>query len=566
MTICLDKTLQSAVEHYNAGHYEEAIHCYTQALGLAPDLPELHINIGSAFLAYGKLEKALEHFRQTVRLRPGFAEAHYNLGIVQARLVNLDEAVESYRQSISLKPDFQPAHFSLANAYRDMNLPDQAMQHYQAVLRHNPRHFKALTGLGVVVHELGRSDQAVALLQQAIQIKPDYDQAYKELGLIFVDLCEFQKTLECFHTLVQLRPDWADAHCNEGAALNQLGRYDEAIAKYRDALEVDPNHASAHWNRSLLFLLLGRYAEGWPEYRWRLRMDTIQMAYPHTYAQPQWDGACFADRRLLVHYEQGLGDVLQFIRYLPLVKALGGTVIFETPQPIRDLIQDWGCIDELIVSNQQRPAHTAFDLQTSLLDLPGLFQTTLDNLPGKRPYIRAEPTRVKHWADRFPEAGFKVGLVWAGGAVGRQRVASLGLRSCQLQDLAPISMIPDVKLFGLQKGPGSAQINALSSNFLTRNVGEEFADFADTAGAVENMDLVISIDTSVAHLAGAMGKPTWVLLKYDADWRWLLERTDSPWYPSMRLFRQARNETWPTVIERVTQALRVRVALWREGQ
>jgi len=201
----------------------------------------------------------------------------------------------------------------------------------------------------------------------------------------------------------------------------------------------------------------------------------------------------------------------------------------------------------------------------SLMDLPALFQTTLDNFPGKKPYIRAEPVRIKYWAKRFPEPGFKVGLVWAGGAVDRQRVASLQLRSCQLQDLAPIAMIPDVALFGLQKGPGSAQIETLSPSFLMRNVGEEFADFADTAGAIENMDLIISIDTSVAHLAGAMGKPTWVLLKFDADWRWLLERSDSPWYPSMRLFRQARNETWPTVIDRVTQALGARVELWREG-
>ena len=167
---------------------------------------------------------------------------------------------------------------------------------------------------------------------------------------------------------------------------------------------------------------------------------------------------------------------MQFVRYLPLVKALGGAVIFETPQPIHALLRDWECIDELIVSNRQRPVGTLFDLQISLMDLPALFQTTLENLPGKRPYIRAEPIRVKHWANRFPEPGFKVGLVWAGGAVGRQRVASLQLRSCQLQHLAPLAMIPDVRLFGLQKGPGSAELDALSSSFIIRNVGEEFSD------------------------------------------------------------------------------------------
>jgi tetratricopeptide (TPR) repeat protein len=565
MTICLDKTLQSAVKYYKAGQYAEAIHNYHLALELAPDLPELHINIGSAFLACGQLPKALEHFQRTVHLQPDFAEAHYNLGIVQAGLKRLEKAMESYKQSISLKPDFLPAHFNLANVYSEMNLPELGMKHYLAVLRLNPRHVKALTRLGTLVHQLGRSDQAISLLQQATQIAPDFDLAYKELGLIYTDLCEFQKTLECFHALTQLRPDWADAHCNEGAALNQLGRYCEAIAKYEDALQLEPDHASAHWNRSLLFLLQGRYAEGWPEYRWRLRTDAIHMAYPHTYTQAQWDGTGFRGKRLLVHYEQGLGDVLQFLRYLPLVKARGGTVLFETPQPICALIQDWDCINELLVSSQERPVQAPFDLQISLMDLPGLFQSTLDDLPGKSPYIRAEPTRVKHWGTRFAEPGFKVGLVWAGGAVGRQRVASLKLRACQLQHLAPLATIPDVKLFGLQKGPGSAQVATLSPSFLVHNVGESFTDFADTAGAIENMDLIISVDTSVAHLAGAMGKPTWVLLKFDADWRWLLERSDSPWYPSMRLFRQARNETWPTVIERVAQALRAQVELWMDA-
>jgi len=556
MTSCLDKTLQAAAAQHSAGQYAEAIHSYTQALDLAPGLPELHINIGSVFLACGQPAKALKHFQRTVHLRPDFAEAHYNLGIVQARLKRLEKAIESYGKSISLKPDFQPAHFNLANVYTKLDRPELAMKHYLAVLKLNPQHFKALTRLGTLVHQLGRSDQAISLLQQAIQIKPDYDQAHKELGLVFVHLCEFQKTLACFQTLVKLRPDWADAHCNEGAALNQLGRYHEAIAKYEDALELEPDHASAHWNRSLLFLLLGRYAEGWPEYSWRLRTDISHLAYAHTYMQAVWDGTGFQGKRLLVHYEQGLGDVLQFIRYLPMVKARGGTLIFEAPQPICPLIQDWDCIDEIIVSIQQRPVDTPFDLQISLMDLPALFQSTLDNLPGKRPYIRAEPARVKHWGTQFVEPGFKVGLIWAGGAVGRQRVASLKLRACQLQHLAQLATVANVKLFGLQKGPGAAQASTLSPSFLIRNVGEEFSDFADTAAAIENMDLIISVDTSVAHLAGAMGKPTWVLLKFDADWRWLLERDDSPWYPSMRLFRQARGETWPTVIERVTQALR----------
>lgn len=566
MTVCLDKTLRNAVEHYQAGHYAEAIVSYHRALDLAPDLPELHINIGSAFLACGQLAQALEHFERTVHLRPDFAEAHYNLGLVQARLGNLDKAIANYKQTITLKPDFPSAHFNLANAYTETNLPDQAAKHYQVVLRLSPQHVKALTRLGALARQCGRSDEAISLLQRALQVNPQYDQAYKELGLVYTDLCEFDKTLDCFHTLVQLRPNWADAHCNEGAALNQLCRYQEAIAKYDAALALEPDHACAHWNRALLLLLLGRYAEGWSEYHWRLRTDAIHLGQAHTHTQPRWGGSCFQGKRLLVHYEQGLGDVLQFIRYLPLVKARGGTVIFAAPKAIAPLVKDWPCIDTLLVSGRKSGGEAAFDLCVSLMDLPGLFQTTLENLPGTSPYVRAEPARIKHWAQRFPEPGFKVGLVWAGGAVGRDRVASLKLRSCQLQDLAQLGVIPDVALFGLQKGPGAAQVDAHTQAFLIRNVGEAFADFSDTAAAIGNMDLIISIDTSVAHLAGAMGKPTWVLLKFDADWRWLLERSDSPWYPSMRLFRQARNETWPVVIERVTQALQTQVALWRQAQ
>ena len=299
-------------------------------------------------------------------------------------------------------------------------------------------------------------------------------------------------------------------------------------------------------------MLSERLSEGWKEYQRRYDdLDTIN--YPYYSKKTLWDGSSFAGKTLFVRYQQGLGDNIQFVRYLSMVKERGGTVIYETKKPLTDLLRRLGGIDELVAAScNGRPA-ASFDLHVSLLDLPRVFGTTIETIPSNVPYLYAYPAKVESWRNRIVRKDLTVGIVWAGGAAHRNDRN----RSCTLADFAPLAEIDGIQLYGLQKGNGSKQADMSSDEIIVRNLGEEFEDFTDTAAAIENMDLVVSVDTSVLHLAGAMGKPVWALLPFAPDWRWMLKRQDSPWYPTMRLFRQKSPGCWSDVFDGVKKGLQV---------
>ncbi len=548
--------VNQAIEHYNAGRFQQAVVHYRQALSQAPASAELHVDLGSALLAVGDVTAARDCFAQAIDLRPDFAEAYYNLGLSQNELGQTEAALDAYRQAIQLKSSLYQAHLNLANLYRQQNDLELALAHYRTVLQLQPNHIKGLISLATLLRSEGRPDEAMPLLARAQQLAPSDPEIYEHMGQTCADLCRFEDTLTCFQQLARLRPDWPPAHCSVGAAWNLLGQYHQAIEHYQKAIALDPHCASARWNRTLLYLLQGRWELGWRDFDQRYHLDIMDRVLPHRYRQPRWDGSPFPEQTLLVHHEQGLGDIIQFIRFLPQVKQRGGRVLLEVPRSILTLVRDWDCIDQAIATQRDRPVQEPFDRVISLMDLPALFHTTEANAAVNVPYLHAQDDKVQTWASHFRDSGFKIGLVWAGGAVDHHRVAALKLRACRLEHLQPLSLIPDVTLYGLQKGPGTAELHQSGNHFLHANLGEQFQDFSDTAAALAHLDLIITVDTSVAHLAGAMGKPTWIMLKFDADWRWLLERSDSPWYPSVRLFRQARNEGWPAVIQRVAQALR----------
>ena len=549
--------LENASQHHKAGRYAQAVENYMLLIQKNPKHAELYINTGTALKAQGQLTKAIAYYRQAIQLKPQIAEAHYNLANSLSEQQRYAEAVESYKNATKLKPDFAEAYYNLANSLCDLELFDQAVEIYKRVIQLKPDHAKAYNNLGTALKELGQTTEAIENYRQTIRLTPDFAEAYNNLGIALKDEERLEEALESYNQAIKIKPDYATAYSNMGAALHLEGQYDEAIENYEKAIQLTTKHAGARWNRSLLLLLKGRYTEGWKEYEYRRKTDSIKFAYPHTYEEPRWDGANFTGKRLLVHYEQGLGDNLLFVRYLPMVKARGGTVIFETPKPMYGLLKNSKAIDELIEKTPGSKPNVDFDLYVSLMDLPGIFETTVETIPAEVPYLHAEPEKVEHWRKRFTEKGFKVGLVWGGRPTRANEIFTLQYRSCALEYLEPLAEIDTVKLYGLQKGPPAEQVKKLSKKIIISNFGEEFQDFTDTAAAIENLDLGISIDTSVAHLAGAMGKPTWVLLKFDADWRWLLEREDCPWFPTMRLFRQKKNEHWNVVIKRVAEELRI---------
>ncbi|UCE47415.1 MAG: tetratricopeptide repeat protein, partial [Phycisphaerales bacterium] len=344
---------------------------------------------------------------------------------------------------------------------------------------------------------------------------------------------------------------------NLGNALKEQGRCDEAIECYDRAIQLRPGYAQAHWNRSHAFLLSGDLTQGWEGYKWRRAPELEIFTYPHRHERPRWDGSSFTGKRLLVHCEQGLGDSIQFMRYLPMVKARGGTVIFEAWKPLHGILHDYEGVDELLELSFTEKTDAKFDLHISLMDLPAVFETTLKTIPAEVPYVHPDPEKVKIWRNRLGDDGFKVGMVWAGSP----RHGNDHNRSCSLDMFAQLANIDGVRSYSLQKGPAAAQ----TKGFQIESLSNDLHDFSDTAAVMENLDLVISVDTAAAHLAGAMARPTWILLPFAPDWRWMLNRTNSPWYPTARLFRQQKWGDWDSVLGRVAKEVRSLAAPLEKG-
>ncbi len=534
----------------------EAIENYRHLLRTDPNHAEVYVNIGIVLKAQGRFGEAIAHYKQAIHLKPELVEAHYNLANVLKGQERYAEAIENYTQAVRLKPDFAQAYYNLGNALRSNKQFFEAIDNYRQAVRAKGDYAAAYNNLAMTLKDVGRVGEAIENYTEAIRLKPDYAEAHNNLGIAFKEQGRMAEAVESYRRAVSLRPDYAEAHNNMGIALHANGKHDKALDCCERAIQLVPDYAEAHWNRSLVLLLKGRFTEGWEEYQWRRKTNLATSAYPHTFDKPRWDGKPFAGKRLLVHYEQGLGDNLQFVRYLPMVKQLGGSVIFETPRSMYGLLRAFDGIDELVEASPERSPDVEFDSFTSLMDLPGIFGTILETIPADVPYIHADSAKVEHWRGRLSGPRFRVGIVWGGRPTGPNEVLSLQHRSCGLKHFAALADVAGVALYGLQKGPPAAQVDQLPERIIVSNLGEELHDFADTAAVVENLDLVISIDTSVAHLAGAMGKPVWVLLKSDADWRWLLDRQDNPWYPTMRLFRQREWGDWTSVFQDVTEELR----------
>ena len=574
------------IELANQGRLDEAGSSFRRAIDLKPDYPDAHNNLGNVLEKQDKLDDAVACYRQALRLKPDYPEAHYNLGIVRARQDKLDDAVACYQQAIRLKPDYADAHNNLGNILAREDKLDEAMASFQQALRLNPdspgtynnlgllltrqdkldeaatSYRRALrlkpddpevqNSLGIVLARQDKLDDAAACFQRATHLKPDYPDAHNNLGSIREKQDRFDEAVPCFERAIGLKPDFADAHNNLGIARWKQGRLDEAVASYQQAVHFKPDYAEAHWNRSLAWLQMGRFEEGWTGYEWRWKCKDFGTLPP--FQAPLWDGSPLDGRTILVHAEQGLGDTLQFIRYLPLVHERGGRVIMMCQPPLMRLLADVPGIERLMPHGDTPPE---FDLHVPLLSLPRLLETTLESLPAGVPYLDAEPQLVEAWRQRLsPYRGFKVGIVWQGNPAHKMD----RFRSIPLTQFAPLARVPGVHLFSLQKGPGAEQLAALTDRFPVTDLGGCLDDFRDTAAILKNLDLVVSVDTSVAHLAGALGIPVWVALHFTAEWRWLTGREDSPWYPTMRLFRQTRLGQWEDVFRRIAEALRRRMA------
>jgi hypothetical protein len=386
--------------------------------------------------------------------------------------------------------------------------------------------------------------------RRSVQLRPDYAPAHYGLGTALKEAGKISEAIASYHRALELDPGFAEAHNNLGLCLEQQGQLDEAAICYRRATELAPDFVRAHWNLSLLLLLKGDYEHAWAEYEWRWKTGEIPA---RLFAQPKWDGQPLAGKTVLLYAEQGYGDTFHFVRYAPLVQRLGGRVILQCQQRLAAVLAELLGIDQLVPEGHDLPN---FDFHAPLLSLPGIFNTTLATIPAEIPYIFADPDLVEHWRDRLSDiAGIRIGINWHG------RVADphAARRDIPLTHFLDLARLPGVRLISLQKSPPDVWQPSDYSHAII-DLGPDFdqarGPFVDTAAVMKNLDLVISSDTSIVHLAGALGVPVWVALPSVADWRWLRDRSDSPWYSTMRLFRQKKPGDWGQVFEEIGETLR----------
>jgi tetratricopeptide (TPR) repeat protein len=525
------------------GRRNEALESYRQALAIKPDDPGVHFNHGNLLMDLGRTEEALACYDRALALRPAYPEALCNRGVVLHSLTQHSEAVASFDRAIALQADIPEAHSNRGNALKALKRFAEALASYDRAIGLRPTYAEALCNRGTVLHEMKRYDEAVDSFRRALGLQPDYATAHSNLGATLHELGRYDEALACYDRALAIMPDYAEGLCNRGAALSELMRHKEALANYERARALQPDLPEAHWNEASLRLLTGDFARGWEEYEWRWKRESFARTV-RDFRQPLWRGSePLEGKTILLHSEQGFGDSIQFCRYVPRIAARGARVLLEVERPLQRLMRGLAGVAEVIVKGDALPD---FDLHCPLLTLPRGFATALATIPWDGPYLQTASAEVAAWEERLGPRP-RIGLAWSGNAA-HQRDHR---RSIPLRTLLPLLDI-DATFVCLQKDVRAGDAAELNR----RDDIRQFAlgDFADTAALVATLDLVITVDTSIAHLAGALGRPVWILVSYVPDWRWLLERDSSPWYPSARLFRQNTERDWREVIARVHDA------------
>jgi tetratricopeptide (TPR) repeat protein len=470
------------------------------------------------------------------------------------------QALAALLRAIELQPNLAEAHCALGLVYHQTGQTDQSIAASRAALAIRPDFPEALCNLAIALKEKNQLDEATVHLRAALALRPQFPDAQLGLATVLSRQCRFEEAVDMVRAAQALRPDFPEANFCAGVALMNLGRLDQALEEFGKGLARHPDWAEAHCAVGMVRLIQGDFSGGFPEYEWRTR-TAEKFSIHGEFEQPRWDGSPLAGRRILLHAEQGAGDTIQFVRYVPLVAQQGGTVILEIQPGLTRLLSQLSHVSQVIGQGDPLPQ---FDVHCPLISLPGLMGTTLDlapdhpkSIPAPRSYLIADQNLTDRWRQRLGSittnlgVARNVGVAWSGNpANGRNHIRSIPFSA--LQHLADT---PDIRWFSLQKGLAANDAHRAGAKPNLIDWTDELTDFADTAALISALDVVITVDTSIAHLAGALGKPVWVLLAYVPDWRWLLDRAGSPWYPTMRLFRQQKIGDWRAPVDAVAKAL-----------
>jgi tetratricopeptide (TPR) repeat protein len=588
--------VELAVAHYNVGMICQmqadpvgAVAAFREVLRLEPNQAETHHQLGNLFRQQGNHDEALRHFRQAINGRGDFAEAHNDLGNLLQDMGQLPEAIANFEQALRLRPEMAEAYYNLGNAVRVAGDDRRALAMYRQAIRLEPDLALAHNNLGTVLKALGDTDAAVCSLAEAVRLQPRLAEAQYNLATLLqlrgdLDVAKagYLRTIEldpgyaparynlgtvwqaqnywdearaCYLEALRIRPRYAEPLCNLGLMCLGVGQDTEALAYFDRALEVQPDFAEARCARGMLLLGQGNYQAGWPEFAWHARCASFG---GRQFDLPAWDGSPLEGRTILIHCGQGLGDALQFVRYLPSVRARGaGRILLAAQVALHPLLRLSG-VGDLVAPDAPS---LEFATQAAIMNLPGLFQATAETVPAEVPYLQADPDLVQQWHEKLARLdGFKIGIGWQG----NRRYPWDHLRSIPLAEFEPLARTPGTRLISLQQGEGREQIQSVADWFEVVDLGDQVdrraGAFVDTAAILKNLDLVITSDTALAHLAGALAVPVWLALPFAPDWRWLRQGQSTAWYPTMRLYRQARLGDWSAIFAGMAAELPALVA------
>lgn len=466
------------------------------------------------------------------------------LALQHHRAGRLDEAEVAYKNILAQAPNNPDAIHLLGVIASQKGRHDLAIDMIQRAIAMNPQSAEFHFNLGGIYRAAGKLEESLAQIRLALQLKPEFPGGHAILGLTLSEIGRFDEAIEALNKALEIEPNRAGSHLDLGNVHWKMGRHEQALTCFRRAIECEPNSAALHWSCARVLLQLGQLPEGWEEFEWRLRYK--EMRLDRGFAQPQWDGSDPAGKTILLHTEGGLGDAVNFIRLVPMAARPGARIILECQPTLISLFQNIPGVDQLVARGQKLPP---FDCHLPLQGLPRILGITLENIPNRVPYLTAPKDRVANFAARMPSDGkLRVGLIWCG-----VMYNETDFRTRTLDTFHPLMKLPEIQFYSLQKGEASTQKPPDGVDWV--DFSPELNELADTAALIENLDLVISVDTSAAHLAGALAKPVWVLIPTQSDFRWLLERTDSPWYPTMRLFRQPLGADWSKPIGELAKSL-----------
>ena len=551
--------LRQALVVHQKGDIQGALIRYQHLQSRFPENPEVLQLLGTTYAQLKQDGAARLTLEAAIRIAPVRGAVYNTLGNVCQRLDDPEAALLAYGLARVVAPDLAEAEFNRGNTLQKLGRYAEALLSYDRAITLQPGFEAALNNRANLLRDRGRLPEALAGFNELLELNPDSLGGYLNRAGLLGEMNQPQAALADLDQALTLSPDFMEARVNRATLLKDMGRLEEALRIYDAVLETFPDHAAVRWNRAFLNLRLGRYIEGWEEYEQGVVCGERPLSLPEDY--PVWSGETpLAGKRLLMCGEQGLGDVIQFSRYALMAEAMGATVFIGVPKPLARLLRTLPGRIQVVTDNEPLPAA---DFCVSLMSLPRIFRTTVDTVPGPVPYLFADAEDVAFWAKRMGlERKTRVGLVWAGNPRHEQPGACAldRKRSISVSLLSPLLELDGMEFFSLQKDASSGEITQAFSlspeKSRMKDWSDDFHDLADTAALIANLDLVITVDTSVAHLAGAMGRPVWMLDRFDHCWRWLEGREDSPWYPTLRIFRQSRMGSWAEPIAEITRALK----------